>query len=199
MATRTPGRVTRSRVAVEAPGSVAAAPSPAKPNPKSSGQSLWFSPNPSKRWAEVFFLLYSPFWILWALCILVPFQLYEYCDEWGYLTIGLLAALPCVLLPPLLPNAADAGKPWHARFWVKMNIWMFIFGYVGNYFWTHYFFNVLGAAYTMPSHRLNGIPLCMYFMTQARNCGSACASHQVFLCYYHTIIGVHVNPSLNCM
>lgn len=37
----------------------------------------WLAPNPSKRWAEVFFLAYSPFWILWALCILVPFQLYE--------------------------------------------------------------------------------------------------------------------------
>jgi hypothetical protein len=39
--------------------------------------SLWLAANPSKRWAEVFFLAYSPFWILWALCILVPFQLYE--------------------------------------------------------------------------------------------------------------------------
>ena len=37
----------------------------------------WLATNPSKRWAEVFFLAYSPFWILWALCILVPFQLYE--------------------------------------------------------------------------------------------------------------------------
>lgn len=39
--------------------------------------SLWLAQNPSKRWTEVFFLAYSPFWILWALCILVPFQLYE--------------------------------------------------------------------------------------------------------------------------
>lgn len=39
--------------------------------------SLWLASNTSKRWAELFFLAYSPFWILWALCILVPFQLYE--------------------------------------------------------------------------------------------------------------------------
>ena len=39
--------------------------------------SLWLAQNPSKRWMEVFYLAYSPFWILWALCILVPFQLYE--------------------------------------------------------------------------------------------------------------------------
>ena len=25
----------------------------------------------------MFFLLYSPFWITWALCILVPFKLYD--------------------------------------------------------------------------------------------------------------------------
>jgi len=37
----------------------------------------WLATNPSKRWTELFFLAYSPFWILWALCILVPFQLFE--------------------------------------------------------------------------------------------------------------------------
>ena len=36
-----------------------------------------FASNPGKRWTEGFFLLYSPFWILWALGILVPFRLYE--------------------------------------------------------------------------------------------------------------------------
>ena len=38
-----------------------------------------FASNPGKRWTEGFFLLYSPFWILWALGILVPFKLYEVC------------------------------------------------------------------------------------------------------------------------
>jgi hypothetical protein len=40
---------------------------------------------------------------------------------------------------------------------VQANVWMAIFGFIGNYFWTHYFFNLLGAAYTLPSHRLNGV------------------------------------------
>jgi hypothetical protein len=44
-----------------------------------SSQSLWHASNPSKRWTELFYLAYSPFWILWALCVLVPFQLYEVC------------------------------------------------------------------------------------------------------------------------
>lgn len=41
--------------------------------------SAWLAANPSKRWAEVLYLAYSPFWIGWALCVLVPFQLYEVC------------------------------------------------------------------------------------------------------------------------
>lgn len=40
-------------------------------------QSLWLAETPSKRWAELFFLWYSPVWIIWALGIVVPFQLYE--------------------------------------------------------------------------------------------------------------------------
>ncbi len=44
---------------------------------KASRSSLWLADNPGKRWTEVLFLVYSPFWILWALCILVPLQLYE--------------------------------------------------------------------------------------------------------------------------
>lgn len=39
----------------------------------------------------------------------------------------------------------------------QANVWIAIFGFIGNYFWTHYFFNLLGAAYTLPSHRLNGV------------------------------------------
>ncbi len=38
---------------------------------------FWSATSPGKRWTEVFFLLYSPFWIIWALCILVPFKLYD--------------------------------------------------------------------------------------------------------------------------
>ncbi len=33
------------------------------------------------------------------------------------------------------------------RYWVKCNLWIFIFGWVGNYFWTHYFYTVLRAKY----------------------------------------------------
>lgn len=76
-------------------------------------------------------------------------------DEWGYLACGIMTAAPLVLYPLLRPGAADRGKPLAERFWVKANVWHAVFGFVGNYFWTHYFFQLLGASYTMPSHRLN--------------------------------------------
>ena len=120
--------------------------------------SPWLSPNPAKAWTERFFLLYSPVWITWCLCILVPFKLYDRLDEWGYLAIGLAAALPCVLVPALVTeSAADAGRPWADKYWVKANVWIAIFSFIGNYYWTHYFYNLLGAAYTFKAHRLNDV------------------------------------------
>jgi cycloeucalenol cycloisomerase len=71
--------------------------------------------------------------------------------------VGVAAAAPCFVLPPLLQGAADRARPWHDRFWVKANVWIAIFSHIGNYFWTHYFFNLLGAAYTFPAHVLNGV------------------------------------------
>lgn len=44
---------------------------------------MWFAENPSKRWAEIFFLCYSPCWIIALLCIVVPFQFYEVCTGRG--------------------------------------------------------------------------------------------------------------------
>lgn len=38
---------------------------------------MWFSQNPSKRWGELFFLLYTPFWLTLCLGIVVPYKLYE--------------------------------------------------------------------------------------------------------------------------
>ena len=119
--------------------------------------SPWLAPNPGKRWTELFFLAYSPTWIIWCLCILVPFKIYERLGTWGYLSLGVGAALPCILLPPLLQPAAEAAKPLAQRYWVKANLWIAIFSFIGNYFWTHYFYSVLGASYTFPAHRLNQV------------------------------------------
>jgi len=81
-------------------------------------------------------------------------------DEWGYLGIGLGAALPCILYPAFVSQSkTDAGKPWSKKYWVKANVWIAIFSFIGNYYWTHYFYSVLGASYTFKAHRLNDVRL----------------------------------------
>ena len=94
---------------------------------------------------------------MWCLGVLVPFKLYDRLNEWGYLAIGLAAALPCVLLPPFLESKAERAKPLSQKYWVKANLWIAVFSFIGNYFWTHYFYQLLGASYTFPAHRLNDV------------------------------------------
>ena len=76
------------------------------------------------------------------------------------MSLGLIAALPCVLLPPLLQPAAERDKPLAQRYWVKANVWIAVFSFIGNYFWTHYFYRLLGASYTFPAHQLNQACVC---------------------------------------
>ena len=71
--------------------------------------------------------------------------------------IGLAAAVPCVVLPAALETRAERRKPPAQRFWIKANLWIAIFSFVGNYLWTHYFYRLLGAQYTFPSWRLNDV------------------------------------------
>ena len=53
-----------------------------------------------------------------------------------------------------------------------MNAWVFIIGFVGNYFITHYFYNVLHMRYTVPvgPWSLNGVPLVMFLLTHPVSC-----------------------------
>ncbi|XP_010442060.1 PREDICTED: cycloeucalenol cycloisomerase isoform X2 [Camelina sativa] len=113
--------------------------------------SLWLAANPSKRWGELFFLLYTPFWLTLCLGIVVPYKLYETFTELEYLLLALVSAVPAFLVPMLLIG--------------KANLWIIVFSYVGNYFWTHYFFKVLGASYTFPSWKMNNVPHTTFFLT----------------------------------
>nr|CAD1820242.1 unnamed protein product [Ananas comosus var. bracteatus] len=113
---------------------------------RSSGasQSLWLASNPSKR-----------------------FILIAEIHRVGILDSGLVSAVPAILIPLFLVGKADSGKSLKDRYWVKANLWIIIFSYVGNYFWTHYFFTVLGASYTFPSWRMNNVPHTTFLLTHA--------------------------------
>jgi len=123
---------------------------------------------PSKRSYEIFVLFYTPIWIFAFGCI-VAFGLYESFDEWSYMKVCVGLALPFLLQPIVLPSAGcgspDAQRPLLERYSTKANLWIAAYSFIGNYWYTHYFYSVLKAKYTMPAHRLNNVPIALYFAT----------------------------------
>ncbi len=140
--------------------------------------SLWFAPDPGKAWAERFFLLYSPVWIVAVAWALLSGAVLGW-DDPTYLAFGVLVGAPPVVVPALLHRRvpALAGTRWYDSYWLKFNAWIFLFVFVGTYFLTHYFFDILGMRYTFPTQWNGGaalvgierppIPLFMYPLTQA--------------------------------
>lgn len=144
----------------------------------SQAPSSWFSADPGKAWTERFILLYSPIWIAlvgWALLSRAVLAW----DDLTFMGFGLLVGAPPVLVPALLHRRHPAlrATSWYDSYWFKFNAWIFLFVFVGTYFLTHYFFDVLGMRYAFPTQWNGGaalvgrsrgeIPLFMYPLTQA--------------------------------
>ena len=123
---------------------------------------------PSKYAYEMFALYYTPVWI-GCFAIIVAFQLYESFTAATYDAVCVGLSLPYLLQPFVLPAAAfgspDAKRPWYHRYATKANLWLAVYSFIGNYWYTHYFYSVLKARYTMPAHRLNNVPIALYFAT----------------------------------
>ena len=120
--------------------------------------------NPSKYHYEKFNMQYSIIWMGVFGCIVI-FQLYEGFSAWTYdIVLGVLA-LPLILQPILYPIGPDKDRCLTQRYAFKANIWIAIFSFIGNYWYTHYFYSVLKAEYTMPAHRFNNVPIALYFAT----------------------------------
>lgn len=73
---------------------------------------------------------------------------------WGWRFFGCVIDFRFRHLRIVEGPALDANKPLLSRYSVKANIWIAIFGFIGNYWYTHYFYSVLRADYTMPSWTL---------------------------------------------
>lgn len=100
---------------------------------------------------------------------------------WGNIALlahSLVVALPVLLIPAFLARHHPSSQPWHQRYWFKANVYLAIFSFIGNYFGSEYFFDVLGMVYcfTHASTSLDAallgsgkqpVPLIMYFYTQA--------------------------------
>jgi cycloeucalenol cycloisomerase len=135
--------------------------------------SLWFSSYPQKRHGETLFLYWSIVWI-GMLAIIVASRIFERFTATSYTIVGLLIGVPPFLLPFFFTG--DEGRvPWWNRYTTKANVWIAIFSFIGNYFWTHYFYQILSVKYTFPAHRFNDVPITCYLLT-----------HSYFL-LYHTM------------
>mmetsp|Transcript_14030 Transcript_14030/g.20964 ORF Transcript_14030/g.20964 Transcript_14030/m.20964 type:complete len:308 (-) Transcript_14030:192-1115(-) len=140
-----------------------------EPNP--DGKSSFYpcpKTEPSKYAYEKFHTYYSPIW-MGIFGIIVVFQLYEKWSAMEYNTYLLLLALPCVLQPIFVPSAffqsPDETRPLAERYATKANLWLAVYTFIGNYWYTHYFYSVLKASYSMPSTRFNNVPIAMFFAT----------------------------------
>ncbi|EME28340.1 Cycloeucalenol cycloisomerase [Galdieria sulphuraria] len=134
----------------------------------------WFAADESKRWCEKVFLVVTPLSIASLVLGLVGSKGYKYCGKNEYLLFSLLMAAPCFIVPLLLSCSEDKKRAFSQRFWIKANLWNLVFGYIGNYFWTHYFYQLLGAHYTFESYYWNHVPIPCYLATHA------------YFCFYHT-------------
>ena len=136
----------------------------------------WLPPhnNANKRQFEIFALIYSVFWIS-CFAVVIVCEMWRWFNEWEYLYLCLGLDLPLLLQPLLFPLPAERCLPIHQRYSFKANLWIAVFAFVGSYWYTHYFYSVLEARYTFPSHRLNDVPIALYF-----------AAHFYFVTY-HTL------------
>jgi len=128
--------------------------------------SSWFCTpdNRAKREFENWALQYTCVWIS-VFAVVIIFKMYEWFDANAYMALCVSLALPYLLQPVVWPLEAEKALPLTMRYSFKANVWIAIFSFIGNYWYTHYFYSVLKAKYTFPSLRLNNVPICLFFAT----------------------------------
>ena len=124
-----------------------------------------------KRAYELFCLKYSPFW-MGSFAIIIAFKLYESFDALTYFVVCFGLCIPLFVFPFtewIVPSDRKAKEkkpiPFWSRYSTKATVWLLIYSHIGNYWYTHYFYSVLKAKYTMPAWWFNGVPLALYFAT----------------------------------
>lgn len=123
----------------------------------------------SKAYGEKFIFFYSIIWVT-VLAFIVIWSVYEYFTPNDYVLLGLNIAIPCFAGPLLFPSESERKIPIFERYIIKANIFIFIIGYIGNHFYTHYFYEVLGMRYTGPlgpgkGLEINKVPISMFLCT----------------------------------
>lgn len=98
-----------------------------------------------KRAYEEWVLRYSVVW-MGSFGLIIALQLYEAFDAAAYFVVCGGLALP--LWVQAFAAAVRAGRVTHA---LRAQAWVAVFGFIGNYWYTHYFYCVLRARYTAPA------------------------------------------------
>lgn len=130
----------------------------------------WKATSRSKARGERFILCYSPVWI-GCLALIVLLKWYKRFSPNDFILTGLCVSLPCILGPLLLARTDnERHTPLTSRYIIKANAFIGIIGYLGNHFYTHYFYNLLGVKYTGPLAKgkgleINSVPVSMFLMT----------------------------------
>eukprot|EP00041_Stephanoeca_diplocostata_P020509 m.460823 g.460823 ORF g.460823 m.460823 type:complete len:290 (+) comp21599_c0_seq10:192-1061(+) len=119
---------------------------------------------------------FSPVWILVVAAVVVTGH-YETWTGTSYLICGIVLSVPCILLPASACRRVDTHQKFWERYYVRFTIWMAIVVFIASYFFTHYFYTLLGVRYTLPTDgwELNHVPISMYLMAYP------------YFCTYHTL------------
>lgn len=139
-------------------------------------RSHFFADNPGKAWAEKFFLIYSPLWMI-IMGLVMLMGMHRTLGDIGFIMLGLIVSGPFFIIPAML-SPENKEKPRHQTYWFKANLYIFSFSVFGNYFGSEYFFDVLGMVYVFPNSqwtldaKLVGegtqvVPIIMYLLTHA--------------------------------
>jgi len=147
----------------------------------------WFSDDPEKAWAERFFLLQSPIWMLSVAFVVLSGVLRSWSDL-GYLVFSIAVSLPSLVGPLLFAKGRQSASG--APYWVRFNLWIAIVVFFGTYVGTHYFFDLMGMRYAFPAKWTleaayvgksgEHVPIFMYPLTQA-----------YFVTYYTALVVAH--------
>lgn len=113
-----------------------------------------FSTNPDKAWTEKFYLFYSCIWpILFVGWAMSGYHLFVG-DVGNNLVICLMGS-PNIIIPYLYCPKDINKKSIFEYYWVKFNIWIGIFAFAASYFYSDYFFDILGMIYNFPHLKWN--------------------------------------------
>ena len=108
--------------------------------------------------------------------------------------IGISFAVGNYCINTLFANKIKVQKQYNLHLWFGTNqskteteilflsfasCWILYFAIiVGNFYWTHHFYNLLGAKYTFDAHRINDVPISMFMATHA------------YFCFYHSLTNI---------